>query len=76
MIKVLFRSVLKDYVPEKTEQVMLGYEHGLTVRTILEQYGLQTGHIGLVLIDQRLSDLDCPIRDGAIVELYPIFGGG
>lgn len=76
MIKVIFRSVLKDYVPEKPEQVELTYEPDLTIRAILEQYGLQPGHIGLVLVDQQLSDLDCSLHDGAIVELYPIFGGG
>lgn len=76
MIKVVFRSVLKDYVPGKPEQVELDYGPDLNIRTILKQYGLQPGHIGLVLVDQQVSDLDCPLKDGAFVELYPIFGGG
>ncbi len=76
MIKVVFRSVLKDYVPGKTEQVMLDYKPGLTIRAILEQYGLQPGHIGLVLVDGQARDLNCTLHDGAIIELYPIFGGG
>lgn len=76
MIRVLFKSILKEYVPGEPEQVMLPYDPQLTIRAILVQYGLQPGHIGLVLVDGQVSNLDSPLYDGAVVELYPIFGGG
>lgn len=76
MIKVIFRSVLKDYVQGNSEQVTLDYKPGLTIRAIIQKYGLQPGHIGLVLVDQQVSDLNSTLQDGSTVELYPIFGGG
>lgn len=76
MITVLFKSILSEYVPGEPDQVELTYEPDLTIRAILEQYGLQPGHIGLAMVDGQVSDLDCPLHDGVTVELYPIFGGG
>ncbi len=76
MITVQFKSVLKEYVPGEPDQEELAYDPGLTIRAILEKYSLQPGHIGLVLVDGQVSDLDCPLHEGATVELYPIFGGG
>ncbi len=76
MITVLFKSILNEYVPGKQNQVELTYEPGLTIRAILEQHGLQPGHIGLVLVDGQVRGLSSTLHDGAIIELYPIFGGG
>ncbi len=76
MVTVIFKSALKEYVPGYYDRVEVDYDSQLTIRTILEQYHLHPGHIGLVLIDGQLSDLNCPLHDGATVELYPIFGGG
>lgn len=76
MITVHFKSVLNEYVPGEPDRVELPYDPQLTVRVIIQQYSLQPGHIGLVLVDGKLSDLDKPLYDGSTVELYPIFGGG
>lgn len=76
MITVHFKSVLNEYVPGEPNRVELPYDPQLAVRAIIQQYSLQTGHIGLVLVDGKLYDLDEPLHDGATVELYPIFGGG
>ncbi|MGM0653372.1 MAG: hypothetical protein ACQES4_11430 [Bacillota bacterium] len=76
MIKVNFRSALKNYVPGESEQVELEYEPGITTRVITDKYSIHPGHIGLVIVDGKLEDLDCNLADGSEVELYPIFGGG
>ncbi len=76
MITVLFKSVLKEYVPGELDRVELAYDSQLTIRAVVEHYSLQPGHIGLVLVDGQVSGLDSPLHDGATVELYPIFGGG
>ncbi len=74
IITVRFISALQDYVP--AAEVKVKYYPGLTVRTILEEYKLPAGQVGLVLVDQKAETVDCALKDNSTVELYPIFGGG
>lgn len=76
MISVKLHTFLKSYCPRSDGCLQLQYEEGLTVKKILEQLNLNTGIVGLVLVNGRIVQSDYKLAEGDSMEIYPLFGGG
>ncbi len=77
MIKVVFKSVLKDFSPGKREVIEVQHREGMTVAKLLSSLGMNYGQVGVVLVDGKLvKNRNYELLDGSVVELYPLFAGG
>jgi len=77
VIKVIFKSVLKDFSPGKKEVIEVEHREEMTVAKLLSSLGMNYGQAEVVLVDGELiKDRSYKLNDGAVVELYPLFGGG
>jgi len=77
VIKVVFKSVLKDFSPGKREVIEVQHREGMTVAKLLSSLGMNYGQVGVVLVDGKLvKNRNYELLDGSVVELYPLFAGG
>lgn len=49
---------------------------GATVKDILDLLGAVPGEVGLIIVNGDKADSEKLVKDGDIIELYPVFGGG
>ncbi|MCL5045579.1 MAG: MoaD/ThiS family protein [Actinobacteria bacterium] len=75
-VRVRLRCGLERYAATRDgyEEVALALDS--TVSHLLERYQFSRGEVSLVVVDGEQVNLDARLRDGCLVEIYPIFGGG
>jgi hypothetical protein len=49
---------------------------GSTLLSVQDALGIPRGEVGLFVVDGELRNGDYEPEDGAIVDIYPFFGGG
>lgn len=49
---------------------------GTAVKDILDLLGAVPGEVGLIIVNGDKADSEKLVKDGDIIELYPVFGGG
>ncbi|HKZ17243.1 MAG TPA: MoaD/ThiS family protein [Geobacteraceae bacterium] len=52
------------------------YPPGTTVGSILEELELPERELGAVFVNYRHADKDYELREGDIVSIFPLVGGG
>lgn len=75
-VRVRLRCGLERYAATKDGYEEVALPPDSTVSHLLERYQLSRGEIGLVVVDGEHLNLDARLRNGCLVEMYPIFGGG
>lgn len=48
----------------------------VSLTTLLDLWGVPHDEVGIIVRNRRREDIDCMIRDGDVVELFPILSGG
>ena len=66
-------SHLAEFVPESGT---LDINEGSRVEDLLEDLGIDSDLVMLVVLDGVLGDIDSPIDEGMTVELIPPISGG
>ena len=64
---------LSDFVPEGGK---ISLEEGSRVQDVFSRLGIDTDLVMLIVVDGELSDVDRPLKDGAVLELIPPISGG
>lgn len=52
------------------------YLPGTTVAQVAEQLGLNPADLGIMLVNSRHVKTDYLLRDGEVLALFPLLGGG
>jgi sulfur-carrier protein len=52
------------------------YAPGTTVAQVAEQLGLNPADLGIMLVNSRHVKTDYLLRDGEVLALFPLLGGG
>jgi|GEM_PF-1519117 len=77
MVRVYFKGILKEYSPGKNEYIDIDYRNDLTVEDLLSLLETDQGQVGIITVDGKLIDnWKYNVGKEAVVELYPVFGGG
>jgi len=71
----LLKGYLSPDVDAYTREVELG-ELPVTLRTLLQRFGIPEGLVAFGLVDGRMLRLDEPVPDGATLILQTPAGGG
>ena len=52
------------------------YVEGITVGRILEMLNINTKEVGVLLVNSRHRDTDYKLKEGDILSVFPVIGGG
>jgi sulfur carrier protein ThiS len=66
-------GALKTYLGGQSEAVV---ESGRTVREILVELGIPSAMVAGVLLNDVLQSKDYRVRDGEVIKLIAVIGGG
>jgi len=66
-------GTLKTYLGGQSEAVV---ESGRTVREILVELGIPSAMVAGVLLNDVLQSKDYRVRDGEVIKLIAVIGGG
>lgn len=66
-------GTLKTYLGGQSETVV---ESGRTVREILVELGIPSAMVAGVLLNDVLQSKDYRVRDGEVIKLIAVIGGG
>ena len=70
-----FYAELNDFLPR--ERRMTAFAHDFSghrsVRSLIEDLGAPRTEVDVILINGRSVDFDCPVEDGDMVSVYPVF---
>lgn len=58
------------------KEMVLYYDHDAELIDIVNDVGMPVEEVGIILINGRHSSLQNRLRDGDIVTLMPLIGGG
>ncbi|WP_432663879.1 MoaD/ThiS family protein [Wukongibacter baidiensis] len=75
MITIKFNSILKRLNNNK-EISELEFKENYKVKDILKMYKVIPGEVGIILLNSDLAAEEDDVRDGDVIEIFPIFGGG
>jgi len=68
----LFASLRKNrFVAEERE-----YPANCLVGDVVNDLKIREGEIGIILINGLAADLSTPLREGDVLSLFPLVGGG
>jgi hypothetical protein len=74
MIEIEFGLNLAEQVGAKRRTLDIG--KSLSLSQLEAKLGLAEEDVGMVLINEAWAPLDCEIKDGDLVKLYPFLEGG
>ena len=75
LITIKFFSTLKRYSDNK-DTIELDLGKVKNIKDILDLFSFIPGELGVILLNSELASEDSIIKDGDVIELFPIFGGG
>ncbi len=55
---------------------LLELEDGSSVRAVVKSLGINQEDVGVTMLNSRHCSLDSMLRDGDILAIFPVIGGG
>jgi len=74
MIEIEFNLNLAERMGQKSLTLDIG--ESLSLSQLETRLGLSDGDVGMVLINEAWAPLNCIVKDGDRVKLYPFLEGG
>jgi len=74
MIEIEFNLNLAELMGKKRQTLEIA--ESLSLSQLEAKLGLANDDVGLLLINEAWAPLDCVIKDGDFVQLYPHMDGG
>jgi len=75
MVSILFRSGLHKELKHE-EKIDIRHEQGMTMRNVFEKMGIDETLLGIIIKDGLCIMPTDPVKDGDIIEIYPVYSGG
>lgn len=75
-IKVVFKASLKRYSGSNDGIVFLDISEGMTIKDIIEKYGISSLDVGLTLVNGTAVSRNTVLKEGDVVELLTMLKGG
>jgi len=75
LIIIKFNSILKR-LNNNEEISELKFEENYKIKDVLRIYEVIPGEVGIILLNSNLAAEEDKVKDGDIIEIFPIFGGG
>lgn len=75
-IVIKLHPVFKYCSPHSSGIELMSLPDDAKISQVLELLGLNHGEVGLVLVNDEIVDENYCVPEGAIIKLYPVFGGG
>jgi len=75
-ITIKLNSVLKRHCGDPAGKIIMKIDEGTKVGQVLEKIPIVKGEAGTIILNSKLVQEDAVLRDGDVVELYPVMGGG
>lgn len=75
-ITVKLNSALKRYTENPDGKIIVTVDEGATVRQVLDKIPIIKGEEEVVILNSKIVREDAVLRDGDVLELYPVMGGG
>lgn len=75
-VTVYLHTVLQDFAPEGRSILEMDLPPDSTLAAVIERLGIPDYLIEILVLDGKLQDKSVALYDGAIVKIYPVFGGG
>jgi len=69
-------SVLKRHCGDPAGKIVMTVDEGTRIGQVLEKIPIVKGEAGTIVLNSKLVQEDAVLRDGDVVELYPVMGGG
>jgi len=76
LVTAKVENPLNDYTANKENNHEVTLAEGATVRSLIINLKIPAGEVGMVIINDIFSDKTSPLKDGDIVQLYPMLEGG
>lgn len=73
---VKLHSSLKIYSKSSSGSTKMDIPDGAYVHDILALLKVMEGEVQIILLNSEISSGEALLKDGDILELFPIFGGG
>jgi sulfur carrier protein ThiS len=54
----------------------ISVDPGTTLAEVLQLIGIDRGLVGVASMDGRFVQLDAVLKNGGVIHVYPVFGGG
>ncbi|SKC86503.1 MoaD/ThiS family protein [Maledivibacter halophilus] len=75
MITIKFYSVTKRYNNNQSV-AELELDDEKNIGCILKKFKIIPGEVEVILLNSKLAREDTKVKDGDVIELFPVFGGG
>ena len=75
-ITIRLNSILKRHSEDPAGKVIMTIDEGTRIGQVLEKIPIVKGEAGTIILNSKLVQEDAVLRDGDVVELYPVMGGG
>ncbi|SFR09693.1 MoaD/ThiS family protein [Desulfoscipio geothermicus] len=75
-ITVQFFTGLEKYAKSNSRTESVEIADNVRVEWLMDYYGFPKGVVGVIVVNNVLSDVHTVLGDGDVVTFYPIFGGG
>jgi|GEM_PF-5416863 len=69
-------SPLNDFTTNKEHNHEVTLTEGATVRSLIINLKIPVGEVGMVIINDIFSQTSSLLKDGDIIQLYPMLEGG
>lgn len=77
MIRVHFKSYLKEFSAAGEAVIELAYREDMTFDDLFSIIALDKGQVGIILADGKvINNPQGKLEDNSVIELYPVFAGG
>jgi molybdopterin converting factor small subunit len=68
----LFAGFQKDRFAREEREVA----EGTRIRAVVEGLGIEVGEVGVLMVNGRHADVDAALKDGDVLAIFPVIGGG
>lgn len=76
VVTIKLNSELKRYDPSRKGIIKLEVDDGWTIRQVLEKTGIIRGETEFMILNSKIVNEEEILKDGDIIHLYPVAGGG
>jgi len=78
-VSIKFYSGFEKYLKNRSNQDMsLDVQPGEDIKLIIHRFLPKdiVGFVGVVLVNKKITNLDYKVKDGDMIEVFPVVGGG
>lgn len=78
-INIKFYPGFEKYLNDKSNKILrMQVQQAEDVKTMISHFLPEDmiGFVGIILVNKKITDMDFQLRDGDLIEVFPLIGGG